>query len=114
MRALPKVIAKHDPRGENFDVLLAHSSRDKSSVHQIALALKRRRIRPWFDEWHLPPGRSFLVEIEKVLPAIRAVAVIVGPSGVGPWESLEMRLAITRFVQDGLPVIPVLLPDAGP
>ena len=69
-----------------------------------------RGLRPWLDIWELPPGRVFQEEIERVLPGIKSVAVILGPSGLGPWEEIEIRVAISQFVRRRLPVIPVILP----
>jgi len=96
-----------------FDVFLAHASCDGDQVESIASALKRRGLKPWLDRWHMPPGRVFQDALEEVLPAIRAVAVFVGRGGIGPWEHIELRAAISQFVKRGLPVIPVLLPGTG-
>ena len=93
-----------------YDVFLAYNNLDKSQVEKIAGSLKHRGLNPWFDKWNLPPGRSFQEEIEKVFPMTRSVVVFVGPSGIGPWEEMEVRLAIQQFVKRKLPVIPVLLP----
>jgi len=40
--------------------------------------------------------------------------MFVGPDGVGPWERLEIKAAISQFVARGLPVIPVMLDGTGP
>ncbi len=93
-----------------FDVFLAHNSIDKPLVEAVGMELKRRGLNPWFDKWNLPPGRMFQKEIEDVLPSIKAVAVFVGPGGIGPWEDMEIRVAIDQFVKRSSPVIPVLLP----
>ena len=63
-----------------------------------------------------PGGRPVLhsgllqKEIERVLPSIKSVAVFVGPSGLGPWQEVEVHAAISQFVRRKVPVIPVLLP----
>ncbi|MGH7456856.1 MAG: toll/interleukin-1 receptor domain-containing protein, partial [bacterium] len=94
----------------DFDVFIAYNNVDKPVVKQIAERLKERGILPWLDEWNLPPGRMAQQEIERILPNIKAVAIFVGPSGIGPWENVEMHAAITQFVKRKLPVITVLLP----
>jgi small GTP-binding protein len=97
---------------DEFDVFLAYNNEDKDDVETIANALVLRGINPWFDKWNLPPGRLNQTEIfDKVLPLIKSVAVIVGKSGIGPWENMEMRVAITQFIERKCPVIPILLPD---
>jgi hypothetical protein len=99
-------------RRPQYDVFLAYSEKDAVPVMAIGEALRRRGLNPWLDRWHLPPGRPFQDEIERVLPTTRAVAVFVGPRGMRPWEQLEMRAAISQFAKRQLPVIPVLLPGA--
>jgi len=94
----------------DFDVFLCHNSLDKDSVRQLFDALVERGLRPWFDENELPPGHDWQVGIEAGLKASRAVAVIVGPSGAGPWAKQEMRAALILNVDRKTPVIPLLLP----
>jgi hypothetical protein len=93
-----------------FDVFLAHNSEDKAAVVSIGKQLRRYGLNPWLDMWNLPPGRVFQEEVDAVLPGIGAIAVFIGPHGLGPWEHLEMRMAISQFVEKRVPVIPVILP----
>jgi CheY-like chemotaxis protein len=97
-----------------FDVFLAHNNKDKSDAERLGKKLKQLGLNPWLDKWNLPPGRLFQDEIEKIIPKIRSIAILCGKSGIGPWETLEIRLAITQFVRRNAPVIPVLLPGANP
>lgn len=39
-----------------------------------------------------------------------SVGVVFGTSGPGRWQAVELRVFISRCVEDGIPVIPVLLP----
>lgn len=94
------------------DLFLSYNSRDQDAVRQIHEALKRLGLHPWFDREALTPGRLWQEEAEKGLKSCRAAAVFVGPSGIGPWENLEMRVLLTRVAQEGLPLIPVPLPGA--
>jgi len=41
---------------------------------------------------------------------VKSAAIFLGPAGMGPWESLELRTFIEECIQHKLPVIPVLLP----
>jgi len=55
--------------------------------------------------------------LEQALRQARAVAVFIGPGGLGLWQKREMGYALDRQAQEegaGLPfpVIPVLLPGA--
>jgi hypothetical protein len=50
-----------------------------------------------------------------VLAESETCAVLIGPSGFGPWQNEEMRAAIDQRVRESarrFRVIPVLLPDA--
>src|ERR1700726_3893070 len=98
-----------------FHVFLSHSSTDKPAVEELARRLAKEGIQAWLDKWNLVPGEPWQPAIEKALAESETCAVFVGPSGLGPWQTEEMRLAINRRVTDTrnrFRVIPVLLPRA--
>jgi len=95
-----------------FDVFLSHNSRDKPAVRQIADALGDRGIRVWLDERELIPGRPWIPELERIIGIAPSIAVFVGENGIGPWEQPEIEGALIKAVKRGIPVIPVLLPNA--
>jgi cold shock CspA family protein len=100
---------------KHFDVFLCHSKQDKPSVELIAGYLTRKGIQPWLDKWNLIPGDPWQEGIEEALDSCASCAVFIGPSGIGPWQNEEMRVALDRRVQSRVPgfrVIPVLLPGA--
>jgi len=99
---------------EDFDVFLCYNSADKSEVRKICDALKSLGLNPWLDEEQLRPGLPWQEILETQLGRIRTAAVFVGVSGLGPWQSREMRGFIDEFVRRECPVIPVLLPTAAP
>lgn len=108
--ARAKVHAAQPDSTRDFDVFLCHNSIDKDSVRELYNALLQRGLRPWFDETELPPGHEWQEGLERGLSQSRSVAVIVGPSGIGPWAQQEMRAALMLSAQSKAPVIPVLLP----
>jgi TIR domain len=95
---------------EAFDVFLAHNGKDIKAVEGIAQQLQQRGLNPWLDKWHLPKGRVFQQKIERVLSVVPCTAVFIGSHGIGPWEEMELRMAVNEFVERKAPVIPVLLP----
>lgn len=105
---LTTVKAKEDI-GE-FDVFLAHNNQDKLHVEAIGEELKLRGLNPWLDQEQIPPGRWFQDVIQDAIPKVKSVAVILGPGGIGKWETVELRSFISQCVTRDLPVIPVLLP----
>ena len=102
------------PRGKTgYDVFLSHSGDDKPAVTVIAERLRAAGVAPFLDSWHLVPGEPWQEALEDALDASRACAVFIGPTGFGPWENEEMRVALSRRVKDHeYRVIPVLLPGA--
>jgi hypothetical protein len=96
----------------DFDVFLCHNGDDKPAIRAIARQLRDRGILPWLDEAELIPGRPWQEELERQIGNIRAAAVFVGPSGIGPWQNREMRAFLNEFAERACPVIPVLLPKA--
>ena len=100
--------AQQEPQ-EQFDVFLCHNSQDKPEVKRIAHLLKDRGIRPWLDEWQLRPGLPWQEALERQIPQIKAAAVFVGGSGIGPWQLREIDAFLREFVRRGCPVIPVVM-----
>jgi hypothetical protein len=82
---------------EEFAVFLCHNSKDKPSVRKLYEGLTERGVKAWFDEEHLQPGLPWQDELQRVIPRIRSAAIIVGPNGQGPWQSMELRAFITEF-----------------
>ena len=91
-------------RATPFDVFLSHNGMDKPSVRSLAEALRTRGLKVWFDEWELPPGQPWQECVEKVIKTVKSAAIIVGGSGLGPWEKPEMRLCLQECVNRHLPV----------
>ena len=96
---------------QQFDVFLCHNSEDKPAVIEIAQQLRQNNIRPWLDIWELRPGVDWQEVLEEQIRQIKCVAVFVGKAGLGPWQKREMRAYIRAFVNQGSPVVPVLLPS---
>jgi TIR domain-containing protein/tetratricopeptide repeat protein/NB-ARC domain-containing protein len=91
---------------------LSHNTKDKPAVRQIAEALQDRGLRVWLDEGELIPGRRWIPALEEAIETTKSAAVLVGESGLGPWEQPEYEGTLSEFVERGIPVIPVLLPGA--
>ena len=97
---------------EDFDVFLCHHSEDKPMVKVIGRALQSLGLLPWLDEWEVAPGRSWQKAMDREISRVRAVAVFVGPRGIGPWQDQEVMAFIRQLVKRECPVIPVILPGS--
>jgi hypothetical protein len=95
---------------EQFDVFLAHSSKDKPLIRQIYQELKQRGMHPWLDEEEIAPGTQFQDEIQQAIGQIKVAAICIGQTGLGRWQKLELKSFISQCVTRNIPVIPVLLP----
>jgi WD40 repeat protein len=98
-----------------YDVFLSYHWRDQAPVEALAHWLRAQGIQVFLDRWYLVPGQPWPQMLEHVLSRCGAVAVCLGPSGMGPWQQREKYVALDRQAHDPrFPVIPVLLPGADP
>lgn len=97
---------------ETFDCLMSHNGKDESAARRLATILRDRHISVWSGDDCLRPGMSLQESLETVIPVCRAVVVVIGASGLGPWEEEELRGVTWYAVAHRIPVIPVLLPEA--
>lgn len=93
----------------DYDVFLCHNSKDKEAVKRIGIKLKERGILPWLDEWDLEPGKVWINELEIIISQVKSAVVCVGPNQTGPWEKIEIRTLLRKFVEGDLKVIPTIL-----
>lgn len=95
-----------------FECFLCHNNKDKSEVRALAEELSRRNIAVWLDEECLMPGEPWMPALEKGISNSSTTAVLVGNSGIGPWQAEELYAALDNAVTKGRRVIPVLLASA--
>ena len=112
--SLSRQLRLHRKRVEKkFDVFLSYNSEDRNEVGTIARYLKSSGLLPWFDRDELRPGESWVARLQTDIAQVGSCAVIVGKSGIGPWQQQEVAGALKLFVRRQLPVVPVLLPGCG-
>ena len=101
------------------DLFISYHTKDRNAVTSVRQVLKARGISSFIDREHLVAGLPWPQALEQSLKSVSAVAVFLGPRGLGLWQKREIGFALDRQVQeerDGrlFPVIPVLLPGADP
>ncbi|MET9228040.1 TIR domain-containing protein [Lentzea sp. NPDC003310] len=95
---------------EDYDVFLCHNVKDKPLVLEVVAELEARGILPWIDIHDIQPGSRWQIEMAKGIEKSRSAAVLIGPSGFGPWHDAEMQLINDWSVRDTRRrVIPVIL-----
>ncbi|MCI0534071.1 MAG: TIR domain-containing protein [Verrucomicrobiales bacterium] len=98
-----------------YDVFLSYSSLDRTTVEAIARRLHEAGVQPFLDRWFLVQGRRWRAALEETIQSCKAIAVFIGPNGLGRWQQREVDVALDRQAADAhYPVIPVLLPGCEP
>src|SRR5579871_481510 len=90
---------------------LSYNSQDLALMQGFEDALKRKDPEAliFFAPKRLRPGAFWLPELGKQIGEATVFVLLVGKSGLGPWQVIEYYEALNRRVTHGLPVIPVLL-----
>jgi TIR domain len=91
------------------EVFLCHNNADKAAVRQLNKTLQSGGINTWLDEERIMPADIWQDKLESAIPDIAACLVIVGDSGLGPWQDIERRAFINEFANKGCKIIPVLI-----
>ncbi|MEV0398589.1 TIR domain-containing protein [Actinoallomurus sp. NPDC050550] len=95
-----------------YDVFISYSHEDEESALHLAKKLMERGIRPWVDIWDAYPGKPWLEAVQEQIDSISCAAVLIGESGIGPWQRDEVWYFLQQFFGRRCPVIPVLLEGA--
>jgi hypothetical protein len=101
--------AANPGREERFDVFLCHNSQDKPSIRVLNETLKNGGVKTLLDEEQIKPGELWQNKLEAQIASIAACLVVVGDSGLGPWQDMERRVFINEFANRGCKIIPVLI-----
>lgn len=96
----------------DIDLFISYHTPDRELACEFVTRLQSKGLRVWFDEKDLPFGQMFLRSLEEGIEAAPAIAVLIGCSGTGPWQQVEIFTALVKHVKLGRPVFPVLLPGA--
>jgi TIR domain len=104
--AAPPALAKKE-------VMVSYRSGLEDFAEGIAIRLGREGFVPFFDHWDIRPGDSLPRELGHALERAYAVIIIVSQGyEEGKWARQELEGAITKMVEDGTRLIPVLYDDA--
>jgi hypothetical protein len=81
-------------------------------VRQLASIIKAKGIGIWFDEEQLVPSQSLVEEIDRALETMTHYVLFWSHNCVdAPWINRELRSAISRLVEKGIPLLIVRLDE---
>jgi hypothetical protein len=98
----------------SYDVFLSyrHDDADRAYVRQLAQVLRECALNVWLDEDCLQPGISWVRLLESGIASSRTGLILVGSTGIGPWQQQEIEALLIGAVRSARSVIPVLLQSA--
>src|SRR5262245_52596190 len=71
------------------DLFLSYNSRDRAAVVRVRQLLDERNSSPVFDRDQLSARSRWVSLLEREVGGSRAVAVFIGPHGLGDWQENE-------------------------
>jgi len=82
-------------------VFLCHASADKQKVRELYRYLRRRGIKPWFDEMDLVGGQDWQVEIPKALSTSDAIIICLTKNSVDKegYIQKEIKFALDKALE---------------
>jgi hypothetical protein len=95
-----------------MDVFLSYNRLDAAQAEALNDWLVSQKVTTFFDQRDLGGGQLWVADLERTIEhEAQAMAVLVGPNGVGNTQQYEYQLALTRQAKDPeFPLIPVVLP----
>lgn len=93
-------------------IFISYRKGHEPFAEALAVRLGKEGFLPWFDKWETLAGDSLPGKIEEGLANSTAfVAIVTRDYPEGNWATEELQSAIHRRIEQGYPIIPVLLED---
>lgn len=92
-----------------YDVFISHASEDKDEVvRPLAIALRDKGIKVWYDEFEMKIGDSLRRKIDKGLVNSRFGIVVISKSFIKKgWTNYELDGIITKAVSGEQIILPI-------
>jgi len=98
---------------ETWDVFISYAQSDRQSVHTLATNLHELGLRVFLDAWELGLGDVVVHRLDAGLAGSRAGILAISAASVQrPWVQQEYAVLLTRSVELGQRLIPVVIEDA--
>jgi TIR domain len=111
LRQMSKVPIAPSPTGKRKVLISYRKTRAelRDFAEAIAHRLGREGFMPWFDEWEIRAGDSIARELEGALHEVYGIVIVLSQDYPGErWAREELEGAITKRVEQGIRVIPIL------
>src|SRR5437879_2840784 len=94
---------------EGFDAFVFYSPEDQAWVRTLVENLERLGLHVFWDEWELMPGDVLVHGLDRGILRSRSGILVCSPSAMAkPWVQAEYAAMMTRAVQSGQRLVPVL------
>jgi hypothetical protein len=91
------------------EVVISYRATKQEFAEALARRLGQEGIVPFFDKWDVKAGDSVPGKIEEAFAhSIACIVVLSEDFKEGQWATAELETAITKHIQEGYQVIPVL------
>ena len=99
----------------NVRVFCSHRGVDKPRVKAVAEQLAAAGIDPWVDQWEISPGDDIVAKINAGLEACDVGLIFFSQETLGSeWVRNEVSTLTYQAIEDGKPIIPVMLDADAP
>ncbi len=82
--------------GDAYDVFISYARSDGDVAAELNGWLSAQGLSTFFDRSELRPGLRWVPALEEAIGRSRAVAILVGPHGIGNTQQYERELALVR------------------
>jgi TIR domain len=97
-------------RTEKPQVFISYRHGHEKFAEASARRLGQEGLVPWFDRWDIRAGDSLPGKIEEAFAhSIAFIPILTSDYEEGSWATEEMRTAISKRVDEGYRIVPVLL-----
>ncbi|MBO0952893.1 TIR domain-containing protein [Fibrella forsythiae] len=94
-------------------VFVSYNSKDLQIVESIVRQIESQGLELFFDKKSLNLGDIIIDTLEKALKTANCFLVFIGKDMDGPWQNIEVKIALHSCVNDKTKkIIPILLPEA--
>ncbi len=86
--------------GGDYDVFVSYARSDGAAAAELNGWLGEQGLSTFFDRSALRPGLRWVPALEDAIGRSKAVAILVGPHGIGNTQQYERELALIRQTGD--------------